>query len=81
MCAFHAPKSNPIIFLQKFRESGAEGVLFYRQKYCDPHGFDIADLSGLCRTEKIPFLDLELDRQSDSGRISTRLEAFLEMLE
>ena len=68
------------VLRKKIKDSGADGVLFYRQKYCDPHGFDSADLSDLCRKEKIPFLNLELDRQADSGRISTRLEAFMEML-
>jgi benzoyl-CoA reductase/2-hydroxyglutaryl-CoA dehydratase subunit BcrC/BadD/HgdB len=68
------------VFLQKYKNSGAQGVLFYRQKFCDPHGFDIADVSDLCRSEGIPYLTLELDLQSDTGRISTRIEAFLEML-
>jgi benzoyl-CoA reductase/2-hydroxyglutaryl-CoA dehydratase subunit BcrC/BadD/HgdB len=58
----------------------AHGVIFSRQKFCDPHGFDYAQLKRLLDAQGIPHLLLELEQSSQAGQIQTRVEAFFETM-
>lgn len=67
--------------LESVRRRGAKGVIFLHLRFCEPENYDYYDLNtALCR-EGVPSLRLETDFQGSSlGQISTRLEAFAEML-
>ena len=58
----------------------ADGVIFARQKFCDPHGFDTVPLRSALDEAGIPHLLLELEQTSQIGQMRTRVEAFLEMV-
>lgn len=62
------------------RERGAHGVIFARQKFCEPHGFDHVQLARALDRASVPHLTVELEQASQIGRLSTRIEAFLEMV-
>lgn len=73
-----APRHGALLDL--VRSTGATGVVWYRQPFCDPVGFDIAITRGVLDREGIPSLCIDYESASDTGRISTRLEAFAEMI-
>jgi benzoyl-CoA reductase/2-hydroxyglutaryl-CoA dehydratase subunit BcrC/BadD/HgdB len=68
--------------MERVRESGAKGVLFYLQSFCEPHLFDIPYLRKRLQDElEVPSLVLESELQSFSrGQLRTRLQAFLETI-
>lgn len=59
----------------------AAGVIFARQKFCDPHGFDHVPLKNALDGRGIPHLLVELEQTSQAGQLRTRVEAFVEMLQ
>jgi benzoyl-CoA reductase/2-hydroxyglutaryl-CoA dehydratase subunit BcrC/BadD/HgdB len=59
---------------------GADGVIFARQKFCDPHGFDYVPLRAALDRAGIPHLLVELEQTPQAGQVRTRVEAFLEMM-
>lgn len=62
-------------------ESGAQGLIYYSVKFCDPHMLDWAPISEAMHSRGIPTLRCETDySQSERERMRTRIEAFLEML-
>ena len=67
--------------LEKIEKSGAKGVIFYMVKFCEPELFDVPELVEGLRDKEIPTLvmDVELN-QGFGGQLSTRVEAFGEML-
>lgn len=58
----------------------ADGVIFARQKFCDPHGFDYVPLKAALDRAGIPHLLVELEQTPQAGQMRTRVEAFLEMM-
>ncbi len=64
------------------KESGAEGVIFYLQSFCEPHLFDVPYLKRKLQEEAgVPSLVLETELQSFSrGQLRTRLQAFIETI-
>ena len=63
------------------RRTGARGVLYLSQKFCDLSLHEFAALRLRLQREEIPFLLLELDSGAAAlGQARTRIEAFLEML-
>lgn len=58
----------------------AQGVVFARQKFCDPHGFDYIHVKSALDRAGIPHLLIDLEQTSQAGQMRTRLEAFLEMI-
>lgn len=67
--------------LQLARDKGAQGVVFYEQKFCEPHAFDYAECQRFLRDEGVPILLLEDDAGPATAQWRTRLQAFVEMLE
>ena len=58
-----------------------DGVICARLKFCDHWGGHRKILAEELRKEKMPLLDLEREYSTTgSGQISTRVQAFLEML-
>jgi bzd-type benzoyl-CoA reductase N subunit len=59
----------------------AQGVIFVRLKFCDPHAFDYPYIKELLDRDGIPSLLLEIeDQQTSEEQLRTRLEAFIELL-
>jgi benzoyl-CoA reductase/2-hydroxyglutaryl-CoA dehydratase subunit BcrC/BadD/HgdB len=48
---------------------------------CDVHGLDYPVIESLMNKKGIPMLKLELDYSFPVGQVSTRIEAFLEMIQ
>jgi benzoyl-CoA reductase/2-hydroxyglutaryl-CoA dehydratase subunit BcrC/BadD/HgdB len=67
--------------LSLVRERGAHGVIFARQKFCDPHGFDYVQMVHALGAANVPHLLVELEQASQVGQLRTRVEAFVEMLD
>jgi len=67
--------------LETVKSSRADGVIFARQKFCDPHGFDYVNLKTALDSAGVPHLLIELEQTSNMGQIRTRVEAFVEMVE
>ena len=63
------------------REFNVQGALLVHQKFCAPHEFDLPHIDELLKGEGIPTYVLELDVTMHKGSVTTRTEAFLEMLE
>jgi len=68
--------------MRQVRDSGAKGVVFYLQSFCEPHLFDIPYLRRRLQEElEVPSLVLESELQSFSrGQLRTRLQAFIETI-
>ncbi len=62
------------------QERHADGVVFARQKFCDPHGFDYVQMRHALDRIGLPHLLLELEQASQTGQLRTRVEAFREMI-
>jgi benzoyl-CoA reductase/2-hydroxyglutaryl-CoA dehydratase subunit BcrC/BadD/HgdB len=67
--------------LEKIENSGAKGVIFYMVKFCEPELFDVPQLRAALKKRGLPTLviDSELN-QGISGQLTTRVEAFVEMI-
>ncbi len=62
------------------RTRQAQGMVFYLQKFCDPHAFDYADIRRDLEQADIPHIVLEDDAGPATAQWRTRLQAFAEML-
>lgn len=62
------------------QERRADGVVFARKKFCDPHGFDYVQMRHALDRIGLPHLLLELEQASQTGQLRTRVEAFREMI-
>jgi bzd-type benzoyl-CoA reductase N subunit len=63
------------------REKGAQGVVFFLLKFCDPHAFDYPYLKEALDREGIASMVIEVeDRLPADGQLRTRFEAFIEMI-
>ncbi|RJR35502.1 MAG: 2-hydroxyacyl-CoA dehydratase [Desulfobacteraceae bacterium] len=70
-----------IYLMSKVDRSRAQGVIFSMVKFCEPELFDLPELVEGLKKKGIPvlLLDMELN-QGLSGQMSTRVEAFVELL-
>lgn len=67
--------------MERVEASGARGVVFYLQSFCEPHLFDIPYLRRCLQERGVPSLVLESELQSFSrGQLRTRLQAFIETI-
>jgi bzd-type benzoyl-CoA reductase N subunit len=67
-------------FLSK--EFKVDGVILYIYKYCDPFGFEVPARKAYFDSIKMPVLYLEDEYSAGTiGRLRTRIQAFLEMIE
>jgi len=63
------------------RELSADGVVHYALQFCTPYETEAALVRRRLREEGIPLLELTTDYgMGDAGQLTTRVEAFLEML-
>jgi benzoyl-CoA reductase/2-hydroxyglutaryl-CoA dehydratase subunit BcrC/BadD/HgdB len=68
--------------LDTAERAGVEGAIITFNKFCDLHGVESVSLRNDLEAAGIPVLVLEKDygSQADTGRIKTRVQAFLERL-
>ena len=81
-CIYNPANDRHPYLLDKVKASGADGVLFWYIKFCEPDAFDRPQLINHLKDAGIPvaFIDLELTMTNfDAAR--TRISAFCEMLE
>ena len=81
-CIYNPDNDRHSYLLNKVKQSGADGVLFWYIKFCEPDAFDRPQLINRLKAEGIPaaFIDLELT-MSNFEAIKTRINAFCEILE
>jgi len=76
----HPQHTRTAHLLSLVRERNADGAIFARQKFCEPHGFDYVQLAHALDQVGVPHLLVELEQASQAGQLRTRVEAFVEML-
>jgi len=76
----HPQRTRAAHLLSLVQERSADGVIFARQKFCEPHGFDYVQLAHALDQAGVPHLLVELEQASQAGQLRTRVEAFVEML-
>ncbi len=76
----HPDRQRSDHLIHQVTQKQADGVIFARQKFCDPHGFDYANLHAALEQRGIPHLLIELEQTSQAGQMQTRVEAFLETI-
>jgi len=81
-CIYHPDNDRHSHLLERVKDSGADGVLFWYIKFCEPDAFDRPQLMNLFKEEGIPvgFIDLELTT-TNFDAVKTRINAFCEILE
>jgi len=81
-CIYNPDNDRHVYLLDKVKESGADGVLFWYIKFCEPDAFDRPQLMKHLKDTGIPvaFIDLELT-MTNFDAVRTRISAFCEMLE
>jgi len=63
------------------KEHRASGVIFLLLKFCDPHSFDYPYMKEMLDAVGVPSMLMEIEQDLPSeGQLSTRFEAFIEML-
>jgi bzd-type benzoyl-CoA reductase N subunit len=64
------------------KEFKVDGVILYVYKYCDPFGFEVPARKAYLDSLNIPVLYLEDEYSAGTiGRLRTRIQAFLEVIE
>ena len=76
----HPRRTRAAFLLSLVQERSVAGVIFARQKFCEPHGFDYIQLAHALDLVSVPHLLIELEQASQAGQLRTRVEAFVEML-
>ncbi len=69
--------------LERAEQARVDGAIITYNKFCDLHGVEAVSLRNDLENNGIPVLVLEKDygSQADTGRIKTRVQAFLERIE
>jgi benzoyl-CoA reductase/2-hydroxyglutaryl-CoA dehydratase subunit BcrC/BadD/HgdB len=81
-CACFTPNAGRIDdILSMAREYKADGVLHYALQFCAPYAIEAYSVERAAQAEGIPVLKIDTDySMEDIGQLSTRVEAFLEMV-
>ncbi len=81
-CIYNPDNDRHSYLLDKAKQSGADGVLFWYIKFCEPDAFDRPQLMKHLKDAGTPvaFIDLELT-MTNFDAVRTRISAFSEMLE
>lgn len=81
-CACFTPNTERLDHIvQLARELKADGVVHYSLLFCTPYLMEARGVRERLKSEGIPLLEVETDySMEDMGQLSTRVQAFLEML-
>ncbi len=80
-CIYNPDNDRHPYLVEKARACGAEGVVFWYTKFCEPDAFDRPQLADRLKAEGIPSITVEMElsmRNFDAVR--TRIQAFCEIL-
>ncbi len=78
---FDPANRRQVELMRGMRESGAAGVVFAQQAFCEFHSFDYPGLKRRLDAEGIPSVRLDLEHPfQPTGQMRTRLQALSEML-
>jgi bzd-type benzoyl-CoA reductase N subunit len=66
--------------VDQVHQTGAGGVIFALEKFCEPHAFDYALVQPALDRAGVPHLLLEMEQTPSLEGLRTRLQAFVEML-
>ncbi len=82
-CAVMAPNAKRMKLLARLvKEYQVDGIIEVDLQACTPYTVESFSVRQLAEQLQIPHLTVETDySQSDSGQLSTRIEAFLEMMQ
>jgi benzoyl-CoA reductase subunit C len=77
----HPPQRRMDHLLSMVNEFEADGVIFYKLKFCDNYHYDAPPFREKLKSLGIPVLELESEYASSGyGQLKTRVQAFLEMI-
>lgn len=81
-CACFTPNQGRIDdVIRMARELNADGIVDYALNFCTPYQIEAFSLERAARESGIPVLKIDTDYSAeDTGQLSTRIEAFLEMI-
>lgn len=80
-CIHHPEKDRHDYLVKKVRDAGADGVVFWYVKFCEPDAFDRPQLLARLKQENIPATVVEVDLSMKSVEsLRTRIQAFCEMI-
>jgi benzoyl-CoA reductase/2-hydroxyglutaryl-CoA dehydratase subunit BcrC/BadD/HgdB len=81
-CACFTPNDARIDdVLRMAEEYNADGIVHYALQFCTPYQIEAYGVEKAARRSEIPFLRIDTDYSlEDIGQLSTRVEAFVEML-
>jgi len=69
------------MIIDQVKETGADGVIYFQMKFCDPEEFDYPVVKKEMEAAGIPLLYLEVDQLMDSIEpLRTRIQSFAELL-
>lgn len=80
-CIYNPDKDRHAYLIEKVKASGAEGVIFWYIKFCEPDAFDRPQLEERLRNEGVAATTIEIElSMRNFHAIKTRVEAFGEMI-
>ncbi len=81
-CAVFTPNNERVDHIQEMVEKyNADGVIHYGLQFCQPYIMESFSVEKQLEKKGIPVLRIETDySQEDLGQLSTRVEAFVEMI-
>ena len=78
---YDAEKKRSDMIIDKVKKSGADGVLYVQEKFCDPEEFDYPIFKKALEKAGIKLVMIELDQQmTNFEQARTSLQTFAEML-
>jgi bcr-type benzoyl-CoA reductase subunit C len=81
-CLYNPDLDRHEYLIQKVKDSGADGVLFWYTKFCEPDAFDRPQIISRLKEEGIPAAVIEIElSMTNFDSIKTRINAFREILE
>lgn len=81
-CSVMTPNTKRMELLPRLvEEYQVDGIIEVDLQTCTPYGVEAYQVQKLAKQLGVPYLSVETDySQSDSGQLSTRIEAFMEMI-
>ena len=81
-CACFTPNQGRIDdILRMAKEVNADGIIDYALNFCTPYQMEAFSVDKAAKDAGVPLLKIDTDYSAeDMGQLSTRVEAFLEMI-
>jgi bcr-type benzoyl-CoA reductase subunit C len=80
-CVYNPDIDRHDYLVNKVKSSGAQGVVFWYIKFCEPDAFDRPQLISRLKQEGVPATTIEIElSMTNFDAVKTRMDAFCEML-